>query len=75
MLGVKVSVTLERTLYLDVPDNATLEEKTKKAKEEIILPLDALNIANQTLEQVNIRIPKLDLKDWEMSNCEINLVE
>lgn len=75
MIGIKATVTLERTLYIDVPDDATPDEKTKKMREEIILPLEALQMANKALIQVNIRIPKLDLPDWEMTDSNINLIE
>lgn len=70
MKGIKVNVTMSRTLYLDIPENTSEEEVQKKIQEEIILPTNALYTANQALKAARINIPKLDLKDWTLSNVE-----
>lgn len=42
MIGIKTKVTLERTLYLDLPDDASEADILKEANKEVILPTDAL---------------------------------
>lgn len=63
LVGVNASVTLQRTLYIEVDDN---EDVIEKAKKEIILPDEALFEASKILSMAKIRIPKLDLKDWNI---------
>ena len=61
MKGYTVKVTLERTIYID--DNGKIES-------EIISPLDALRTADNFLKSKGIKINKLDLKDWSLSNIK-----
>lgn len=75
MIGVKNIVTLERTLYLDLPDTTSEVDILKAASDEIILPIDALNKANQVLQQFHINIPKLDLKDWKISDKKYEILK
>lgn len=63
LVGVNASVTLQRTLYIEVDDN---EDAIEKAKKEIILPDKALFEASKVLSMAKIRIPNLDLKDWNI---------
>lgn len=74
MKGVNVEVTMKRTLYLDLPDDASEESILENAKKEIILPIEALNYASQILRQTKININKLDLKDWEESNINYKVI-
>ena len=60
MKGYKITVTLERTLYVD--DNI---------KDEVIEPLKALQIADKFLRSQGIKIPKLDMRDWSLVNTNI----
>ena len=68
MRPVKVTVKMERTLYLDVPDDLEEEKFINIAKNEIILPSDVLLYANSILKKLGIKIDKnLDIEDWEIS--------
>lgn len=75
MKGIKTKAILERTLYLDLPDDTSDEEVLKQAKSEIIPPIDAFYTAAQALKSLHINIPKLDLKDWSMSDIEYEIVK
>ena len=75
MKGITVNISLTRTLYLDVPENISDEDFLKKAKQEIVLPHNALVMASNALRNVNMRIPQLDLKDWDVANVEYNIIQ
>ena len=61
MKGYNVKVTLERTIYID--DN-------NKIDSEVISPLDALRNADNFLKSKGIKIDKLDMKDWSLSDIK-----
>lgn len=61
MKGFKIIAILERTLYID--DKA-------KIQDEIIDPIQALTIADNFLKSKGIKLAKLDMKDWSLSNIE-----
>lgn len=61
MKGYNVKVILERTIYID--DN-------NKINSEVISPLDALRTADNFLKSKGIRIDKLDMKDWSLSDIK-----
>lgn len=61
MKEYKIIVTLERTLAIE--DDTEIEK-------EVVSPLEALSLADSTLRKVNIRLPKLDMKDWNMTDIK-----
>lgn len=61
MKEYKIIVTLERTLAIE--DDMEIEK-------EVVSPLEALSLADSTLRKVNIRLPKLDIKDWNMTDIK-----
>lgn len=75
MIGIKAKTTLERTIYLDLPDNASEEDIINKAKEEIIHPLNAFYTATQALKSLHVNIPKLDLSDWNATDISYNIIK
>lgn len=75
LVGIKAIVTMSRTLYIEVPDEVTEEEVRDKASKEIILPHNALYLADNTLRRAGIKIDKLDLKDWEVNKYEFVKIE
>lgn len=70
LIGIKAIVTMSRTLYVEVPDEATEEEIQDRASKEIMLPHNALYMAGSMLQRAGIKIDKLDLKDWEVDKYE-----
>lgn len=61
MKGFKITVTLERTLYID---------ESSKIEDEVLDPIKSLQIADNFLKSKGIKIPKLDMKDWSLSNIK-----
>ncbi len=75
MIEVKATITMSRSLYIEVPIEATNDEIISKAKTEILIPQVALETANAALRKVGIVINGLDLKDWETNNIEFTINE
>jgi hypothetical protein len=75
MRGIKTKVTMERTLYVDLPDGATEAEVLEAANKEIILPTNALYTASQALKNLHINIPNLDLKDWDTTDIKYEIIQ
>ena len=75
MRGIKTKVTMERTLYVDLPDDATEAEVLEAANKEIILPSDALYTASQALRNLHVNIPNLDLNDWNASDVNYEIIK
>lgn len=75
MIGIKTKVTLERTLYLDLPDDASEADILKEANKEIILPTNALYTASQALRNLHVNIPNLDLNDWNASDVNYEIIK
>lgn len=75
MIGIKACVTLERTLYLELPTDSKEEDILKEAKKEIINPIDALRKVSEILNKTNIRIQGLDLNDWSITNSNYEIIK
>lgn len=75
MRGIKTKVTMERTLYIDLPDDATEAEVLETANKEIILPTNALYTASQALKNLHINIPHLDLTDWNTVDVNYEIIQ
>ena len=75
LVGIKAVVTMSRTLYIEVPDEATEEEIQDRASKEIMLPHNALYAADSALRRSGIKINGLDLKDWEVNKYEFVKIE
>ena len=75
MRGVKTKVIMERTLYIDLPDDATEAEVLEAANKEIILPTNALYTASQALRNLHVDIPHLDLTDWNTTDINYEVIQ
>lgn len=75
MKGIKVKVTMERILYVDLPDDATEAEVLEVANKEVILPTNALYTASQALRNLHVNIPHLDLADWNTKNVKYEVIQ
>lgn len=73
LVGVTASVLMERTLYIEVPEEFTEEQIIETAKKEILLPHTALYSANIALRNVGLKTPGLDLSDWEVTDSEYHI--
>ena len=75
MRGIKTKVTMERTLYIDLPDDATEAEVLEAANKEIILPSDALYTASQALRNLHVNVPHLDVTDWNTTGINYEIIQ
>ena len=75
MRGIKTKVTMERTLYIDLPDDATEAEVLEAANKEIILPSDALYTASQALRNLHVNVPHLDLTYWNTTGINYEIIQ
>lgn len=75
MRGIKAKVTMKRTLYVDLPDDATEAEVLEAANKEITLPTNALYTASQALRNLHVNIPNLDLTDWNTTSVNYEIVQ
>lgn len=74
MIGIKTKVQMERTLYLDLPEDTEKDKAIEEAKKEIISPTTALYTASQALRSLHVNIPHLDLNDWVVSKTEYEII-
>lgn len=75
MIGIKATCTLERTLYLDLPDDMEEDKVIEEAKKEIQLPTNALYSAYQVFNKLNVKVKGLDLKDWDTTNVKYEVIK
>ena len=75
MRGIKAKVTMERTLYVDLPDDATETEVLEAANKEIILPTNALCTASQALKNLHVNVLHLDLTDWNTTDINYEVIQ
>lgn len=75
MIGIKTKVTLERTLYLDLPDDTSEADILKEANKEVTLPTDALYTASQALRNLHVNVPHLDLTDWNTTGINYEIIQ
>lgn len=75
MRGINVKVTMDRTLYIDLPDDATEAKVLETANKEIVLPANALYTISQALKNLHINIPHLDLTDWNTIDVNYKIIQ
>lgn len=75
MRGIKAKVMMERTLYVDLPDDATEAEVLEAANKEIILPTNALCTASQALKNLHVNVSHLDLTDWNTTDINYEVIQ
>ena len=67
---VSVSISLSKTLCLEVPENATSEQIQEQAKQEIMTPDVIMKIAEQVFQQYRIVVQGIDFKGWNVDELE-----
>lgn len=75
LVGIKATVIMSRTLYIEVPEDSTENEILEKAQKEILLPHNALYMADNALKKTGLKVSGLDLKDWEVDKAEYNILD
>lgn len=67
---VTVSISMSKGVMIEVPEDATNEELIEKAKKEIVLPHQSMDVAKQVLKQLGIRVHGIELEDWYVDELE-----
>lgn len=67
---VTVSITMSKSLCLEVPENATNEQIQERAKQEIMTPDTIMKISEQLFKQFNIGVQGVDFKGWNVDELE-----
>jgi uncharacterized protein (UPF0371 family) len=74
LVGINMEVTSSRTLYIEVPDDFTEEQILEKAKVEFKTPPEIFSVMKTVLKQVQVKIPKLDLTDWDINSINYKII-
>lgn len=68
---VTASVTMSKSLCIEVPEGATKEEVLELAKKEFIIPTTGIQYLEGILAQVGVRIQNInDIKNWDIDELE-----
>lgn len=67
---VSVSISMSKSLCLEVPENATSEQIQEQAKQEIMTPDTIMKIAEQVFQQYRIGVQGVDFKGWNVDELE-----
>ena len=73
--GVKITVNLSRTLYIEVPDNFKNQDIKKKAEEELVLQTHGIMQSREVVRKRNIEIPKVEIEDWSVDNVKFKVLK
>lgn len=68
--NVTVSITLSKSLCIEVPENATDEQVQELAKQEIMTPDKIMKISEQLFKQMKIGVQGVDFKGWFVDELE-----
>lgn len=69
-VNVTVSTTLSKSIYIEIPENATEEEIRELAEKEVFTPQKVLERIAGILRQFNISLTGLQLEDWIVDDLE-----
>lgn len=67
---VTISISMSKSVYLEVPEGMTDEQLIEKAREEILTPDVGMKILKQILLQNRLNINSSDLVDWNVDELE-----
>lgn len=67
---VTVSISLSKTLCIEVPENFTEDQIKDQAKNEIMTPDKIMNISEQLFQQCGVGIQGVDFKGWYVDELE-----
>lgn len=67
---VTVSISMSKDFMIEVPEDATSEELIEKAKEEILLPNQAIDIAKHLLKHLGVKVNGVEFEEWYVDELE-----
>lgn len=67
---VTVSISMSKSVYLEVPEGITDEQLISKAKEDILTPDKIMPILVHILKQYGVRVDTHDVAGWDVDELE-----
>lgn len=67
---VTVSISMSKSVYLEVPEGTTDEQLKERAKKEILTPDKVMPILVQVLRQSGIRVDTHEIVGWNVDELE-----
>lgn len=68
---VTASVTMSKSLCIEVPEGATKEKVLELAKKEFIIPTTGIQYLETILTQIGVKIQGMnDFKNWDIDELE-----
>lgn len=68
---VTASVTMSKSLCIEVPEGATKEEVLELAKKAFIIPTTGIQYLEGILAQIGVRVQEInDIKNWDVDELE-----
>lgn len=67
---VTVSISMSKSVYLEVPEGMTDEQLMEKAREEILTPDKIMPILVSVLRQAGVRVDTHEVVGWNVDELE-----
>lgn len=67
---VTVSVSMSKSIMVEIPEDASDEELLDKAKREVMLPSAVMEACRNVFKQLGIKVNGIDFKDWYTDDVE-----
>lgn len=67
---VTVSISMSKSVYLEVPEGTTDEQLMERAREEILTPDKIMPLLVQVLRQAGVRVDAHEIAGWNVDELE-----
>lgn len=67
---VTVSISMSKSVYLEIPEDGTDEQLIERAKEEILTPDKVMPILVQILRQAGVKVDTHEIAGWNVDELE-----
>lgn len=71
----RVNVVMSKSIYLEVHEGMSDEDFLEKAKQEILLPHNAVNTMIDVLAHYGVQVSKREVADWEVEDLKFSCGE
>lgn len=61
---VTVSVSMSKSIMVEIPEDASNEELLEKAKREVMLPSAVMDACRKVFMQLGVKVNGIDFNDW-----------
>ena len=67
---VTVSVSMSKSIMVEIPEDASDEELLEKAKREVMLPSAVMDACRKVFRQLGVKVNGIDFNDWCIDEVE-----